>query len=227
MSHRSIFLVFTEQRYGWVKVTCLSVWSIAAVCENLQYYFLYNSLAGCQASLGFPHHCPTLPASLPPCLPASLPPCLHASLPPCLPPSLLPSLPPSLPPFLPPSHETAEQGVDASELGLDRERSELADIETSEDASATEYEEGVSLERHERSGRGLCAVCWTYPLLVKVFAECNLSRLCSTVLFVNRVNLHQTCSSFLGITSPVTQSFQLILILHASHRVSELLFSSC
>ena len=47
-------------------------------------------------------------------------------------------------------HEKAEQEVDASEHGLDRERRELADIETSVDASVTEYEEGTSLERHKR-----------------------------------------------------------------------------
>ena len=48
-------------------------------------------------------------------------------------------------------HEKAEQEVDASEHGLDRQRRELTDIETNVDASATEYEEGTSLERHERS----------------------------------------------------------------------------
>ena len=47
--------------------------------------------------------------------------------------------------------EKAEQEVDASEHGLDRERRELADIETDVDASATEYDEGTALERHERS----------------------------------------------------------------------------
>ena len=109
-------------------------------------------------------------------------------------------------------HEKAEQEVDAIEHGLDRERRELTDIETNVDASATGYEEGTSLERHERSG--MCRLLNVYPLHVKAFAECNLSRFCSTVLFVNRVHLHQTCSSFLWITSPVTQSFQLNLILH-------------
>ena len=62
-------------------------------------------------------------------------------------------------------HETAEQEVDASEHGLDRERRELADTETSVDASATEYEEGMSLERHERSG--MCRLLNVYPLHVK------------------------------------------------------------
>ena len=47
-------------------------------------------------------------------------------------------------------HEKAEQEVDVSEHELDRERRETKDVETSVDASATEYEDGASPERHKR-----------------------------------------------------------------------------